>query len=435
MTIHMSRRQLGHAALGVAALGLLSACGKGNSGTSADGTTTLRFTWWGNDVRNASTDKLITAFTAANPKIKVGAEPGVWSSYWDKLATQTAGNDMPDIIQMDQQYIAEYGGRGALLDLAGQKAIDTSGLTPEALKSGQVGGKQFGISTGQNAYVIMANTRLFKEARVAIPDDTTWTWDDYISTAAAVAAKVPKSFGAAYGGTEAALTVWFGQNGENLYTADGKLGFTEGTLQAYYERLIKQRDAKAGPSASQNSEDATAAVEQTLFGTGQLAMSWWWTNQVGALAKATGDDIKILRVPSVAGSAAKASMYFKPSMFWSASARTKHAGEVAKFINYLMNDVDAAKVQLTDRGFPSNPKLQEAITPLLKPADKSAGDFLKAIEPEVSWTPAVPPVGTGTLANVSLRYVDDVLFNRKTPAVAAKEFKAEAEGLISSAAK
>jgi len=66
----MSRRQLGHAALGVTALGFLSACGKKDSGVSADGTVTLRFTWWGNEVRDASTQKLIKSFAAANPKIK-----------------------------------------------------------------------------------------------------------------------------------------------------------------------------------------------------------------------------------------------------------------------------------------------------------------------------------------------------------------------------
>ncbi|MBW4093909.1 MAG: ABC transporter substrate-binding protein [Acidobacteria bacterium] len=423
----------------MAAVGLLSACGTSRSSSSTanpDPSGNLRFAWWGNDVRNAYTNKQISAFQSANPKIKVSGEPGVWASYWDKLATQTAGNTMPDVLQMDQQYIAEYGGRGALLDLGAQKSIDTSGVGDDALKSGQVKGKLYGVSTGQNAYVIMANTRVFKEAGVEIPDDTKWTWDDYIKIAAQTAAKsTKKSYGAAYGGTEAALTLWFGQNGETLYTNDGKLGFTEGTLQKFYERILKQRDAQAGPSASQNSEDATAAVEQTLAGTGQLAMSWWWTNQVSSLSSASKDEIKILRPPSVAGDSKKAAMYYKPSMFWSASARTKNADAAVKFLNYLINDVDAAKLQLTDRGFPPDPKMQAAIAPLLKPTDKSVGDFLKAIKPDVSFTPAVPPVGTGTLGNVSLRYVDDVLFNRKDPAAAAKAFKAEAEGLISSAAK
>ena len=54
----------------------------------------------------------------ANPGVKISGQPGEFNSYWDKLATQTAGGTAPDIIQMDMAYIAEYGTRGALLDLA-----------------------------------------------------------------------------------------------------------------------------------------------------------------------------------------------------------------------------------------------------------------------------------------------------------------------------
>ena len=115
-------------------------------------------------------------------------EPGVWAGYWDKLATQTAANDMPDIIQMDLAYIAEYGGRGALLDLSKQKGLDLAAFDKNTLASGQYSGKQYGISTGQNALAVFANVNVFKKAGVAIPDDTKWTWDDFAKTAQAVAA-------------------------------------------------------------------------------------------------------------------------------------------------------------------------------------------------------------------------------------------------------
>jgi multiple sugar transport system substrate-binding protein len=46
------------------------------------------------------------------------------------------------VIQTDRAYIAEYGGRGALLDLSKQGNIDTSKIDLDALKSGQVSGKQ-----------------------------------------------------------------------------------------------------------------------------------------------------------------------------------------------------------------------------------------------------------------------------------------------------
>ena len=120
-----------------------SGCSSSPSSSSGDGgNVTIRFTWWGNDLRNKQTQQVIDAFQASHPNITVKAEPGVWSSYWDKLATTTAANDSPDVIQMDQAYIAEYGGRGALLDLSKQGNVDTSKIDQDALKSGQVSGKQ-----------------------------------------------------------------------------------------------------------------------------------------------------------------------------------------------------------------------------------------------------------------------------------------------------
>ena len=73
---------------------------------------------WGNDSRLKLTEEAVTAFEQANPGITVQVENSEFGSYWDKLATQTAANDAPDVIQMDESYIAAYGGRSALLDLA-----------------------------------------------------------------------------------------------------------------------------------------------------------------------------------------------------------------------------------------------------------------------------------------------------------------------------
>ncbi len=39
-------------------------------------------------------------------------KPWDWSDYWTKMATQVAGKNMADVIQMDYRYIAEYARRG-----------------------------------------------------------------------------------------------------------------------------------------------------------------------------------------------------------------------------------------------------------------------------------------------------------------------------------
>src|SRR5689334_15392352 len=115
----LNRRQFLTGGLAVAAAGMgLSACGGGSSGGGgSNGTANLQFAYWSNPVRTKNTNDAIAAYMKANPKVKITAQPGEFASYWDKLATQTAGNKAPDIIQMDMAYISEYGKRHALLDL------------------------------------------------------------------------------------------------------------------------------------------------------------------------------------------------------------------------------------------------------------------------------------------------------------------------------
>jgi multiple sugar transport system substrate-binding protein len=105
MMFRARKSLLPKAAAAAAVLSLaLTGCG-GAPQASSDGPVTLRFSWWGSDTRHKMTEKLIAAFEAENPNINVEGEYGDWSGYWDKLATQVASQDAPDIIQMDAAYL------------------------------------------------------------------------------------------------------------------------------------------------------------------------------------------------------------------------------------------------------------------------------------------------------------------------------------------
>ena len=64
-------------------------------------------------------------------------------------------------------------------------------------------------------------------------------------------------------------------------------------------------------------------------------MAWWWTNQLGSLEIHHREQHPVLRAPSLDGSAADNGMYYKPTMFWSASSRSKHPEAEATFVGYL----------------------------------------------------------------------------------------------------
>ena len=442
----ISRRQFGAMALtGIGTTFLLAGCG--TSATPSAGVTkstakpgdafkkaTLNFEWWTNPVRSEYTSKIINNYTSAHPKITVNQAPGQWATYWTKLSTQVAGQTEPDIIQMDQAYIAEYGGRGALLDMSNVGSID---LTPlkSSLAQGTLNGKLYGIPTGENAYGIAANKTLFQKAGVDVPDDKTWTWNDYLD----ICSKLKSGSGGAFTGStwqsgDQDLKIWLHQHGEQLYTDKGKLGASTGTLTSWFTMIKKFFDAGDGPTPDEFTNDVAASLQQTLFGSSKAALGWTWSNQVTAYQQSNGGDLVLLRPPSVAGSAKKNGLYYKPSMYWSIGSQTKYPSQAGGIINYFLNNTDAAKLQLAERGVPVNPKVQAVVKPLLSPTDQLGVQYLQDIKNEIKWVPPVPPKGTSTVASVAQRHTQDVIFGRATPSAAADAFKTEVEGLISSAA-
>ena len=104
----------------------------------------------------------------------------------------------------------------------------------------------------------------------------TWTWDDYARISTELSTKLNgKAWGTGtLGQNEAALNLWARQNGESLWTKDGKLGVTQDKATDFFKYILKLRDAKALPSAEAVSQDLNAALDQSMMATGKLAMSF-----------------------------------------------------------------------------------------------------------------------------------------------------------------
>ena len=131
-----STRTLTAAAAAVVLTVSLGACGNGGGGDSAAaGDGNLRFSWWGSDPRHLANQEIIDMFEAENEGITIEGEYSDFGGYWDKLATTTAGRDAPDVITMDEKYLQEYAGRGALADLSTLEGLDTSKFDDAALKT------------------------------------------------------------------------------------------------------------------------------------------------------------------------------------------------------------------------------------------------------------------------------------------------------------
>jgi multiple sugar transport system substrate-binding protein len=417
------------AAVAIASALTLSACGGGGGAQSqADGPVTLRVTWWGSDVRHKMTQQLIEAFEAKNPNINVEGEYSDWTGYWDKLATQVASQDAPDIIQMDLQYLGEYAERGALLEL---KDVDLSKFDKAAADAGKTAEGQYAVTAGMNAMVVLANPALVSASGVALPDDSTWTWDEYKQTAADITAKSkPGVYGSGPIVGDSSFNLWLRQHGKTVFTQDGELGFDEADATKYFEYHAALRDAKSVAPASVLTEEASAALDQTGMATNRFAMGFVWSNQLNALTKASGQPLEIRRPPSTEGNAEAAKQYYKASMFWSASSRTKHPKEAQQLIDFVTNSVEAGEIGLADRGIPANSDVRAAVTPKLSPTDAMTAKFIEEIAGEVGEAPAVPPAGSSSTSEILTRYSTEVHFGRLSPSDAAKKTIEELKGAL-----
>ena len=426
----INRRQflIGAGGLAAAATTMgLAGCAPGSGGSSGSqggggegGATELALAWWGNPTRNKNTQAMIDAYMKANPNVKISGQPGEFNSYWDKLATQTAGGQAPDIIQMDMAYIAEYGTRGALLDL---KDVDVSKFVEGTVDSGKINDKLVGVNAGINSAIIFANPKVFEKAKVDLPDDKTWTWDQLPEVAAEVSSKGGVPIGlASVVGSDPAFATFLRQNGKELFVPDG-IGFEVADAQAWYDLMVKYQKAKAIGSPEQISEESAKPLDQSALVVGTAAMQYYNSNQLEAVSAAAGGDLmKMLRFPSLTGKATERKAWYKASMLWSASAKTKNPEAAVAWINWFANTPDAANIDKAERGIPPNTELLAEVTPKLSPAQQVVSKFITDIKPEVANTPIAPPPGGGTLAAVLFKHGIDVLFGRTSTAEAAQKF-------------
>ncbi|HUQ60871.1 ABC transporter substrate-binding protein [Lentzea sp.] len=415
---------------------LLAACGSG-SDPGGDLTTekvTLRFTWWGADDRHKRTQKVIDLFQQKHPNITIKGEFKEWNGYWDSLATTMAANDAPDIMQMDELYISSYAERGALFDMneAG-KHLDTGDFDQKALSTGTIGGKRYGLPVGLGMYSIVANLDLLAKYDIPVPDDTKWSWDDLKS----IGEQVSKASGGSVFGVQspgindaAGLSIRARQQGKAMFDADAKMVLPQEIARDYWQYVLDLSKSGASAPPSVTIEKASAGLNQSATATGTAAFGLWWNTQLTALTAASGAKLKLLRLPGET-QGTQPGAYYKSSMFWSVSARSKYPAEATAFVNFLANDEEAAKILLTERGVPANQKIRGTIAGQLKETDKAAKDYLDSVP--VSDPPRVTPNGASTLDTILKRHTEDVLFGRATPDQAAASYIREVQSEVDAA--
>ncbi|MFJ5988768.1 ABC transporter substrate-binding protein [Lentzea sp. NPDC092896] len=402
--------------------GALVAAGCG--GGSGSGQAEIRFIWWGNDDRAKITNEAVRLFESRNPDVKVATSFQNFQNYFEKLSTEIAGGNAPDVIQMDYRYLNEYAGRNVLLDLTPYvgKEIRTADWNAGFAGSGELNGKQVAMPLAQNATTIVYDPKLFTAAGVPEPK-IGWTWADYKEIAGKLKASTGISGSTDFGGTEDVFETWLRQRGKALYE-NGKLGYGKDDLKAFWQLSKDFRDANA-TTPPELVTTLNAGAEQTPMGKKLSASEHSYDSLYGGYNTVRPDELKLGPYPSdskeVLGS------YRKPSQLISASARTKHKDAAVKLIDFLLNDPDAGKILGANRGLPANLKTREAVAQNISGANKVVFEYQKSVDAKLGDAPPAPPKGDGTIYKLMQRKHEEVVFGKKTIDQALDEFWRDAE--------
>jgi multiple sugar transport system substrate-binding protein len=386
----------------------------------------LRMSWWGNADRSERTNQVIDRFTAANPGTTIDGQslPG-GGDYWTWLATQTAGGNPPDVIQMDYRYIFEYAGRGVLLpldELVGS-TIDLSNWPADRLDVGRVDGKIYGISLGANTGGLIYNATAWEEAGVEPPQVGT-TWEEFAAKCAEVTANTsrPGFFGTQdASGHDLAFETFLRQRGKALYADDGTVGFEVADAQAWFTMWSKMRASGACVPADVQAL-SQGNVDTSLITTGRAGSGIAQSNQLVSYQNANTDELGMTSLPVVEGG--QPGQYLKPSQYFSVSARTQNPELAGAVINFFLNDPESQLILAVERGAPEDPATRAAIAPSLDAPSQAALAYLDEVAPVIGGLPPSPPQGAGEATTVLGTVSEEVAFGAKSPEQGAADLLA-----------
>lgn len=310
-------------------------------GTVEEEVVTIRYaTFSPGEAHEKDLQAMIKAFEAQHKNIKIEYEMAAFDDYFTRLQTQIAGNNAPDVLELNYENFVSYASRGALLDLSqlltNDSDFDPSVLNQEAFKAFQYDGKQYGMVESFSNVVFFYNKELFDEAGVDYPNES-WTWEDELEAAQAI-----MDYHEGVWGTFSPLQFWefyktIAQNGGGLFDSDGNVTVnTPENIEALQWMVDKINKYEVTPSDAAMSGQSP----EDLFLDGKIAMLRTGIWMFGTFGDADFEwDIAL-----EPGNTTKAHHFFANGL--AISEKTAHAEAAWEWVKFMSASEEAAEIRV-----------------------------------------------------------------------------------------
>lgn len=324
------------------------ASGSESGGDTASGdAVVLDFVYMGTPEQQESWNKLFAEFEATHPGITLNATGiGVdnWGEFANKVATQIAGGDVPDIIQVateGQQLFASKNLFEPLDDyIAKDQAIIDEyyadvdpNLITWASQYGSPDGKTYYLPGEFNTMALWCNADLLSQAGVTLPEDGKWSWEDFEADAATLKEATGAYFYHAAEGYFSGVMPWITTAGGSSLNED----WTEATFDTppvvdalTFLRGLVEKGYSPEPGGAFDAYTAFAQDQLACFGGGR-----WPIIQMRDMDQV--DRIQMLPFPQKAGNGTPIGTNGYPIL-----KDSKHKDEAWEFIKFLISEEGSA---------------------------------------------------------------------------------------------
>ncbi|MBN2981125.1 MULTISPECIES: ABC transporter substrate-binding protein [Cohnella] len=379
---------------------------------------TLRFSWWGSEVRHQALLEAIDLYMEKNPNVTIEPEYGGFDGYYQKLVTQFAGGTAPDLTPLSVDWIEEIAVKGNLvLDLNTLKdhlnldAFDAEFLNDYATFDG----KLIGLPMGANGIVTLYNREFFE--KFGISENTKWDWNTIHEIGKKVHEQDPDAYLLGLFDYRIFLQPFVNQLTGNQWINDDKsLGFDAAAAEkafAYYRQLLDDGVIQPVEESSLYPDLA----ENLQWQNGNIGMMFTLASTIAKVKSYTPDvGVSMFPVPADAKTSA---VLVNPSNPLAINKDTKYPEEAAKFASWLLTDPEAARILKDVYSVPA----ATANAAMLAEEGLIDPTVAEAVEIALS-NPGAPVNGLSNnneLNQISQDILERVAFRKLEPAQAAEE--------------
>ncbi|MDG5787096.1 sugar ABC transporter substrate-binding protein [Evansella sp. AB-P1] len=392
----------------------------------------IRYMWWGSQTRHDRILELIDVYEEQNPNITINYEFLNFDDFAERLATQSAAGNAPDVFFIVDRWLPQYTDAGLLADLQpyiDSGAINTDHIEQASLDPGYIGDQLVGLNAGSNAFALGYNPEMFDEAGVPYPEPG-YTWDEYVE----MGRQVQEALNLPYGITidaqhDRMFGIWLRQHGYWLYNEDGTgLGWDDDQL---FLDLVNWKMELVDEGIAQPADVAAAAtnVENWLLVTGDAPMQIIHSNQIVPAQQAADKEFAITTLPFHENG--ESGQYIRAGLFYAMNATTDHPDEVIHFMDFMTNSKDANDILQAEYGVPISSEIRAHLYADADSGIQQTFDYIDLMASEIasSAPPPMPPIGQEM--NVFYRDVfDEVWYGVSTVEEALEKYKQGLQDMI-----